>query len=222
MLKVKSLINFTTPKNEAKINYKKNNIVASIINEEPKINATLNIEQKAFKSVVNFNQSKLDMQLVPSVSGRSAYKIAVEKGFVGTIEEWLDSLKGQDGKDGQEVELRVDNGYIQWKYENSGTWNSLISLNDLKGADGEEVSLQKSATHVQWKLGNGNWQNLVALVDLKGANGYSPQKGIDYFDGVDGYTPQKGIDYFDGNDGYTPIKGVDYLDRKSTRLNSSH
>ncbi len=46
------------------------------------------------------------------------------------------------------------------------------------------------------------------LANLKGEAGYTPQKGIDYFDG---YTPQKGIDYFDG---YTPIKGVDYFDGK--------
>lgn len=38
------------------------------------------------------------------------------------------------------------------------------------------------------------------------------------FNGKDGYTPVKGVDYFDGakgdkgNDGYTPIKGVDYFD----------
>lgn len=33
------------------------------------------------------------------------------------------------------------------------------------------------------------------------------------FDGKDGYTPRKGVDYFDGKDGkdgYTPVKGVDY------------
>lgn len=33
-----------------------------------------------------------------------------------------------------------------------------------------------------------------------GAPGYTPQKGIDYFDGEDGYTPIKGVDYFDGED----------------------
>lgn len=61
---------------------------------------------------------------------------------------------------------------------------------------------------------------------LNGKDGYTPQKGVDYFDGedgkdgADGYTPQKGIDYFDGKDGkdgadgYTPIKGVDYFDGK--------
>ena len=68
-----------------------------------------------------------------------------------------------------------------------------------------------------------------------GVDGYTPQKGVDYFDGAqgpqgpkgdkgeDGYTPQKGVDYFDGaqgpqgpkgdkgEDGYTPQKGVDYF-----------
>ena len=50
-----------------------------------------------------------------------------------------------------------------------------------------------------------------------GQDGYTPQKGVDYFDGkdgrdgVDGKTPVKGIDYFDGEDGKTPIKGTDYF-----------
>lgn len=56
--------------------------------------------------------------------------------------------------------------------------------------------------------------------DLKGEpgkDGYTPIKGVDYFDGKDGYTPQKGVDYFDGKngeDGYTPVKGKDYFDGK--------
>lgn len=29
--------------------------------------------------------------------------------------------------------------------------------------------------------------------------------------GTDGYTPVKGVDYFDGVDGYTPVKGTDYF-----------
>lgn len=58
---------------------------------------------------------------------------------------------------------------------------------------------------------------------LRGQDGYTPVKGVDYFDGVDGYTPVKDVDYFDGKDGkdgengkdgYTPIKGVDYFDGK--------
>lgn len=58
-----------------------------------------------------------------------------------------------------------------------------------------------------------------------GKDGYTPIKGVDYFDGKDGKdgkdgdgkTPIKGVDYFDGKDGYTPIKGVDYFDGRDGR-----
>ncbi len=55
-----------------------------------------------------------------------------------------------------------------------------------------------------------------------GKDGYTPIKGVDYFDGKDGkdgingkdgYTPKKGVDYFDGTngkDGYSPVRGTDY------------
>ena len=33
---------------------------------------------------------------------RSAYEIAIENGFVGTVAEWLESLKGRDGIDGKD------------------------------------------------------------------------------------------------------------------------
>lgn len=42
-------------------------------------------------------------------------------------------------------------------------------------------------------------------------DGYTPVKGVDYFDGEDGedgYTPQKGVDYFDGEDGFSPYVDV--------------
>lgn len=43
-----------------------------------------------------------------------------------------------------------------------------------------------------------------------GKDGYTPIKGVDYFDGADGkdgYTPVKGVDYFDGEDGKDGDKG---------------
>lgn len=39
-------------------------------------------------------------QGVPGEDGKSAYQIAVENGFEGTEEEWLESLQGPPGKDG--------------------------------------------------------------------------------------------------------------------------
>jgi len=37
---------------------------------------------------------------VPGKPGKSAYEIAVENGFLGTEQEWLDSLEGKDGAQG--------------------------------------------------------------------------------------------------------------------------
>lgn len=53
-----------------------------------------------------------------------------------------------------------------------------------------------------------------------GVDGYTPIKGVDYFDGIDGINGKDGtdgrdgVDGKDGIDGYTPIKGVDYFDGK--------
>ena len=53
-----------------------------------------------------------------------------------------------------------------------------------------------------------------------GKDGYTPKKGVDYFDGKDGYTPQKGADYFTPKEikqfkkEVTPVKGKDYFDGK--------
>lgn len=61
------------------------------------------------------------------------------------------------------------------------------------------------------------------LNSLKGKDGYTPRKGIDYFDGQhgkdgkDGANGKDGVngkDGINGKDGYTPIKGVDYFDGK--------
>lgn len=43
----------------------------------------------------------------------------------------------------------------------------------------------------------------------KGDDGYTPVKGVDYFDGEDGRTPVKGIDYFDGEKGEPGEDGQD-------------
>ena len=41
---------------------------------------------------------------LPGKDGKSAYEVAVEQGFVGTVDEWLESLKGRDGQNGSSSE----------------------------------------------------------------------------------------------------------------------
>lgn len=60
-------------------------------------------------------------------------------------------------------------------------------------------------------------EKINAKVDARLAkikDGYTPKKGVDYFDGNPGYTPVKGKDYFDGQPGkagHSPVAGVDYV-----------
>src|SRR5690606_18444707 len=112
----------------------------------------------------------------------------------------LDTGVRAEAEDGKEVEFQKSPTHIQWRYVGE-SWTDLIAMDELKGEDGytpqkgidyndgedgRPVQFQKSATHIQWRYeGDPVWINLVALADIKGEEGYTPQKGIDYFDGED-------------------------------------
>lgn len=76
------------------------------------------------------------------IDGKSAYEIAVENGFTGTEEEWLISLKGQDGSNGSDgqdgtdgksaYEIAVTNGFEGTEQD----W--LLSLKGEKGEKGQQ------------------------------------------------------------------------------------
>ena len=45
-------------------------------------------------------------------NGKSAYELAVENGYDGTLTEWLETLAGKNGVDGKSAyEVAVENGY---------------------------------------------------------------------------------------------------------------
>ena len=80
-------------------------------------------------------------------NGLSAYELAVQNGFTGTLAEWLKSLKGADGingtngKDGKNglsaYEIALKNGFVGTESE----W-----LDALKGENGTEIDLSKYVT----------------------------------------------------------------------------
>ena len=100
---------------------------------------------------------------------------------------------------------------------------SYVALRGLKGDKGDDGVVGRDGTDGQDGVGitsitqNQDGTLSINLDDgtsyltepLKGADGYTPIKGVDYFDGEDG---QDGKDGKDGADGYTPVKGVDYFD----------
>ena len=111
----------------------------------------------------------LYQQLLQKISekgkdGKSAYEIAIEHGFVGTETEWLESLKGVDGKDGVNGKNGCDgrNGVdgLPGKDGKNGT-------DGLPGRDGIDG---KSAYIIAVEHGFSGTEN-EWLQSLKGADG---------------------------------------------------
>lgn len=75
-------------------------------------------------------------------------------------------------------------------------WNKIeLEFEEMRQA---EILRQDLYDEVKGKLAAGDFKG------VRGDDGYTPVKGVDYFDGIDGddgYTPVKGFDYFDGVDG---------------------
>ena len=71
---------------------------------------------------VRINGSLSGVLSNPVLRGMSAYELAVQNGFEGSEEEFLDSLKGDS------VEFKQENGFIFWKYVNDEKWIELIHL----------------------------------------------------------------------------------------------
>ena len=129
---------------------------------------------------IELNQTVIDVELNFSVlnigsiseSGKSAFDIAVENGFVGTEIEWLISLKGTDGTNGQ-------NGN-DFKFSDF----TPSQLNDLK-VKGDPFTFQ-DLTPAQVILMKGT-------DGVNGANGANGTNGKDGKDGVNGTNGTNGI-----------------------------
>ena len=70
--------------------------------EDVELNFNVEINQTAIDVELNFSILNIGST---SENGKSAFEIAVENGFVGTEIEWLNSLKGNDGKDGKDFKF---------------------------------------------------------------------------------------------------------------------
>ena len=108
----------------------------------------------------------LYQQLLQKISekgkdGKSAYEIAVEHGFVGTEAEWLESLKGVNGKDGVNGKNGCDG--------RNGT-DGLSGRDRINGTDGKSAYIIAvehgfSGTETEW---------LQSLKGADGKNGITP------------------------------------------------
>ena len=174
-------------------------------------------------------------------NGKSAYEIAKDNGFVGSEDDWLDSLKGEkgdngsngaNGLNGKEVVLRVTSTMIQWKYDTDTEWNDLIPLNSLKGKDGKdgingsngrdgvdgdngkEIELRNNNTYIQWRyIGDENWYNLIEVSSLRDVDGENGKSAYELAKDT-GYTDtlEKWLESLKGSNG----RGIESINWKSS------
>lgn len=131
-----------------------------------------------------------------------SYEIALSKGFDGTLDDWIELLKGQPGKDGKSAyEIAVENAGFQGSIEQ---W-----IASLKGADGIDGQPGKDGRGISdLKINDGKLYVLytdstdyVELGVVKGTDGKDGADGKDGQNGADGFNGQNGKPGADGKDG---------------------
>lgn len=120
--------------------------------------------------------------LAQGMAGKSAYELAVEKGYRGTLDEWLASLNGSNGDDGKSAyELAVENGY----QGTEGEW--LASLKGSAGDQGDDGVTPKLEVRDDgyWYISYDNgqtWNKLGPATGDPGEDGDSMFSDIDVSD----------------------------------------
>jgi hypothetical protein len=135
---------------------------------------------------------------------------------------------GADGKDGFSpiVDVtQITNGYKVSITDANGTetFNIYNGKDGTSGADGFSPQINVKNIEGGYYITITDKYNTFPFTLMHGSKGdkgdaftyedFTPEQ-LDDLRGEAGYTPRKGIDYFDGKDGYTPIKGTDYTDGK--------
>ncbi len=102
-------------------------------------------------------------------NGKSNYELALEDGFVGTLTDYLQSIKGEDGRDGKDLyQIALDTGF-------NGTEADFLDYmrpkNGKDGKDGEDI--YKLAQRIDNFIGT----ELEFLDSLKGTDGLDGAPG---------------------------------------------
>lgn len=164
--------------------------------------------------------SNSNWKVVSSISkddlnGKSAYELAKDLGYEGTLEEWLTSLKGIDGR---EIEFNVTVDNLLWRYKGEEDWQVLLDLNTLVGADGldgksaYEIYLE---THPEYNKSESEWiEDLISgkleVDSVSNVIEYIPTNYIRVCKGETITLPEKVIVYLkDGSYEYVDVEWLD-------------
>lgn len=121
-------------------------------------------------------------------NGLSAYELAVEQGYKGSLEEWLKSLDGKSA-----YEIAVDNGYSGTEDE----WNKAIATVSQNNVTIKNAEFSKDGDLII-TLSDETIINVGKVAGSDGKNGADGKDGVNGTNGVNG---KDGINGIDGQDG---------------------
>ena len=125
-------------------------------------------------------------------SGLSAYELAVQHGYDGTLEDWLQSLQGKSA-----YEIAVEHGYTGTEEDWIGRLNNLVA----DGGTYVKTASFNSAGQLILTLSDGTTLNIGGGLALKGADGANGKDGTNGSNGANGKDGRDGKDGKDGTNG---------------------
>mgnify|MGYP004510304939 CR=1 FL=1 len=138
------------------------------------------------------------MATVGADSGLSAYELAVQHGYDGTLEDWLQSLQGKSA-----YEIAVEHGYTGTEEEWIGRLNSLVA----DGGTYVKTASFNSSGQLILTLSDGTTLNIGGGLTSKGADGANGKDGTNGSNGANGKDGRDGKDGQNGKDGIS-VAGV--------------
>lgn len=128
----------------------------------------------------------MDKTAVPASTtienGLSAYELAVQYGYEGTVQKWLESLNGKSA-----YEIAVDNGYSGTEDE----WSAAVNAAATQSAVSITTAKFSSKGELIIALSDGTELNVGKAVGADGKNGTDGKDGTNGKDGANG---EKGAD----------------------------
>lgn len=107
--------------------------------------------------------------LINGKDGKSAYQIAVDKGFKGSEDEWLASLQGEDGKDGQNgIDGKDGKNGISVQHRWQGT---TLTITSESGTSSAELKGEKGDKGDKGEKGDTGAQGAQGVQGVKGDKG---------------------------------------------------
>lgn len=156
--------------------------------------------------------------------GLSAYLVAVDNGFIGSQQDWLNSLKGADGAQGEKgpkgdpgdsaYEVAVANGFegteAEWLASLKGESGEGVGV---AGASAYEIAVENGfeGTETEWLASLQGPTGATGPVGPQGEQGPKGDTGDIGPQGPKGDTGATGPQGPQGPAGATPVKGVDYF-----------